>query len=47
MLPFLLSGAILKVEDVYFKTMSGFTITGASILNNIEFLPHITYIKRN
>jgi trk system potassium uptake protein TrkH len=40
MLPFLLSGSIPSVTDAYFETMSGFTTTGASILNNIEELSH-------
>ena len=40
MLPFLLSGSIPKVEDAFFETISGFTTTGASILNNIEELSH-------
>jgi len=39
-LPFLLSGAIPSFTDAFFETMSGFTTTGASILNNIEDLPH-------
>jgi len=39
-LPFLLSGAIPSFTDAFFETMSGFTTTGASILNNIEELPH-------
>lgn len=40
MLPFTISGAIPSVADAYFETISGFTTTGASILNNIEELPH-------
>ena len=28
------------ITDAFFETMSGFTTTGASILNNIESLPH-------
>ncbi len=40
MLPFLISGSIPSVTDSFFETMSGFTTTGASILNNIEELPH-------
>lgn len=40
MLPFLLSGYIPSVADAFFETMSGFTTTGASILNDIEALPH-------
>ena len=39
-LPYLFSGAIPSVTDAFFETMSGFTTTGSSILNNIEELPH-------
>lgn len=39
-LPFLLSGSITSVTDAFFETMSGFTTTGATILPNIENLPH-------
>lgn len=38
MLPFLLSGAIPSAVDALFETVSGFTTTGASILNNVETL---------
>ncbi len=40
MLPFLLSGYIPNVSDAFFETMSGFTTTGSSILNDIEALPY-------
>lgn len=40
MLPYLFSGSIPAVEDAFFETISGFTTTGASILNNIEELPY-------
>lgn len=40
MLPFILSKSIPNVTDSFFETMSGFTTTGASILNNIDELPH-------
>ncbi len=40
MLPFIFSGYIPSVTDAFFETMSGFTTTGASILNDIESLPH-------
>jgi trk system potassium uptake protein TrkH len=40
MLPFYLSGYIPTITDAFFETMSGFTTTGASILDNIESLPH-------
>ncbi|PKP11691.1 MAG: potassium transporter [Bacteroidetes bacterium HGW-Bacteroidetes-4] len=39
-LPFIISGAIPNFTDAFFETMSGFTTTGASIINNIEALPH-------
>jgi trk system potassium uptake protein TrkH len=39
-LPFLLSGAIPSYTDAFFETMSGFTTTGATILSDIERLPH-------
>jgi trk system potassium uptake protein TrkH len=40
MLPYIISGYIPRVVDAFFETMSGFTTTGASILDNIESLPH-------
>lgn len=39
-LPFYLSGYIPAYADAFFETMSGFTTTGASILTDIEALPH-------
>jgi trk system potassium uptake protein TrkH len=39
-LPFLLSGAIPSLTDAFFETMSGFTTTGATILNDVESLSH-------
>jgi trk system potassium uptake protein TrkH len=39
-LPFYLSGQIPSFTDAYFETISGFTTTGASILNDIESLSH-------
>ncbi len=38
-LPFLLSGSIPDFTNAFFETMSGFTTTGSSILDNIEALP--------
>lgn len=40
MLPFLLSGTIAEPVDAYFEAMSGFTTTGASILSDVEAVPH-------
>ena len=39
-LPFLFSGSIPNITDAYFESISGFTTTGASIINNIESLPN-------
>ncbi|GAB4425780.1 MAG: TrkH family potassium uptake protein [Anaerolineae bacterium] len=39
-LPFMLSGAIPSLTDAFFETMSGFTTTGATILTDIEAVPH-------
>ena len=38
-LPFYLSGYFVSYTDAFFETMSGFTTTGASILNDIEAVP--------
>lgn len=39
-LPFYISGAIPSYIDCFFETVSGFTTTGATIVTNIEALPH-------
>ena len=39
-LPFILSGSIRSFGDAFFESMSGFTTTGATILTNIESMPH-------
>lgn len=46
-LPFILSGSIPSFVDAFFETMSGFSTTGSSILNNIEALPHATLFWRS
>ena len=38
-MPFIFSNAIPSVTNAFFETMSGFTTTGATILDNIEALP--------
>lgn len=39
MLPFILSGSIPDVAGAFFETMSGFTSTGATVIDNIDVLP--------
>ncbi|WP_452222599.1 TrkH family potassium uptake protein [Lacinutrix chionoecetis] len=38
-IPYILTGSIPNFTDAFFETMSGFTTTGASILNDIEVIP--------
>lgn len=38
-LPYLFTSSITSFPDAFFETMSGYSTTGASILNNIEALP--------
>ena len=40
MIPYLWGGFIPNITDAFFETMSGFTTTGATILDNIESMPH-------
>ncbi len=39
-IPYITSGAIPSFTDAFFETISGFTTTGSSVLNDIEALPH-------
>lgn len=39
-IPFMLTGYIPSFADAFFETVSGFTTTGASILTDVEALPH-------
>ena len=38
-LPYVLTGSIPSFTNAFFETMSGYTTTGATILNNIEAIP--------
>jgi len=39
-MPFVISGYIPSFTDAFFETMSGFTTTGATIIDDVESLPH-------
>ncbi|MCU4154526.1 TrkH family potassium uptake protein [Carboxylicivirga sp. A043] len=39
-LPYILSGTIPNFTNAFFETISGFTTTGASVVSDIESLPH-------
>lgn len=45
--PFVISGSIPHPVDALFETVSGFTTTGASILTDVESLPHCILIWRS
>ena len=40
MLPYYIGGYIPNVSDAFFESMSGFSSTGSTILDNIESMPH-------
>ena len=46
-LPFLLGQYITNPIDAFFETMSGFTTTGASIIDDVEVLPHALLFWRS
>ena len=46
-LPFLISGEIPNFVDAFFETVSGFTTTGASILNDVEAMSRSMLIWRS
>lgn len=46
-IPFYLSGSIPHFIDAFFEAVSGFTTTGASILNDVEVLDHAILFWRS
>lgn len=46
-IPFVLTGEIPRFIDALFETISGFTTTGASILDNVEALSHCSLFWRS
>ena len=40
MMPYLIGGYITNITDAYFETMSGFSTTGATLIADVERLPH-------
>lgn len=47
MLPYLFSGTIPDVTNAFFETISGYTTTGATILDDIEVLPEGVLVWRS
>ncbi len=46
-IPFVLTGEIPNLLDAVFETVSGFTTTGASIVDNVEALSHTALLWRS
>lgn len=46
MLPFLFCGTHMSITDAFFETMSGFTTTGASVLDTLADVPHSILLWR-
>lgn len=46
MLPFLICGTHMNVTDAFFETMSGFTTTGATVLNSLSGVPRSILLWR-
>lgn len=46
-IPFILTGEIPSFTDAMFETVSGFSTTGASILENVEILSHTSLFWRS
>lgn len=46
MLPFIFTGTHMGITDAFFETMSGFTTTGATVLNSYEGIPHSILLWR-
>lgn len=47
MLPYLFSESVSTVSDAFFETMSGYTATGATIMDDIESLPKSIVLWRS
>ena len=46
-LPYLFSGVISHPISALFETMSGFTTTGATVVSNLESIPHSIHFWRH
>ena len=39
-IPFIVGGYLPNITDAFFETMSGFTTTGATVINDVDSMPH-------
>ena len=47
MLPFLIHGSVTNLSEAFFETMSGFTTTGVTTIDDVERLPHAILFWRS
>ncbi|MCB0756712.1 MAG: TrkH family potassium uptake protein, partial [Flavobacteriales bacterium] len=46
-LPYVMSGSVSHFTDAFFETMSGYTTTGASIINDLDIIPRDILLWRS
>lgn len=46
-LPYMMSGSVTSFTDAFFETMSGYTTTGASIINDLDAIPRDILLWRS
>ena len=46
-LPYVMSGSVTSFTDAFFETMSGYTTTGASVLNDLDIIPRDILLWRS
>ena len=46
-LPYMMSGSVTSFTDAFFETMSGYTTTGASVINDLDLIPRDILVWRS
>ena len=46
-LPYIMSGSLVSFTDAFFETMSGYTTTGASVINDLDLIPRDILLWRS
>jgi trk system potassium uptake protein TrkH len=46
-LPYMMSGSVTSFTDAFFETMSGYTTTGASVINDLDLIPRDILLWRS
>jgi trk system potassium uptake protein TrkH len=45
--PYIMSGSVVSFTDAFFETMSGYTTTGASVINDLDLIPRDILLWRS